>query len=362
MTDRHVAFYVSSHGFGHGARVSAVAAALRARRPDTHLHLVSDLPAWFFRRSLKGPLDLREESVDVGVVQRTAFQEDLASTLDRLAAFYPLDEERIASEAAWARRAGIDLIVADIAPLGIAVAKRVGIPSVLIENFTWAFVYRAYAAGDPRFAQYAEYVQRWIDEADLHLRTKPVAGPGTGDRTVGPIARRPRRSRRDVCAALGVPPKVPMVLVSMGGTPWSAPSLVPMHASPGTTFIVSADVSGERREENIVLLPPDSEVLVSDLVGVCDAVIGKAGYSTIAEVYHAGVPFGFVSRPDFPEAPHLQTFVLHELGGIRVEEAALVDGSWVARVDELLTLPLTTRNEPNGAEEVSEVLAGWLGA
>ena len=53
VADRfEVAFFVSSHGFGHAARASAVAEALLAIRPQTSFAFYSEAPAWFFEDSL----------------------------------------------------------------------------------------------------------------------------------------------------------------------------------------------------------------------------------------------------------------------------------------------------------------------
>ena len=44
-----VAFFVSSHGFGHAARACAVGEALVAARSDTRFGFYSEVPAWFFK-------------------------------------------------------------------------------------------------------------------------------------------------------------------------------------------------------------------------------------------------------------------------------------------------------------------------
>ena len=53
------------------------------------------------------------------------------------------------------------------------------------------------------------------------------------------------------------------------------------------------------RNENVIVLPHGSPFFHPDLVNASDCVVGKLGYSTLAEIYRAGVPFGFVVRRGF---------------------------------------------------------------
>ena len=137
-----VAAFVSSHGFGHAARSGAVIEAIERLQPRTRFHLFTAVPRWFFGRAL--PIHHHRIVADIGLVQRTPFREDLAATAKRLAEFYPPSPRRVGRLAALVRRLGCRVVLCDIAPLGILVAERAGIPSVLIENFTWEWIYRAY--------------------------------------------------------------------------------------------------------------------------------------------------------------------------------------------------------------------------
>ncbi|NIP24437.1 MAG: hypothetical protein GWO38_11610, partial [Phycisphaerae bacterium] len=74
---------------------------------------------------------------DIGLVQQTPFEADLAATVRALKQFLPFDPAQIATRAAELRQQHCVLVVCDIAPLGIRIAQKAGVPSVLIENFTW---------------------------------------------------------------------------------------------------------------------------------------------------------------------------------------------------------------------------------
>ena len=56
-------------------------------------------------------------------------------------------------------------------------------------------------------------------------------------------------------------------------------------------FVFAGGVSAYRQEGNLHFLPFESDFFHPDLVHAADLVVGKAGYSMIAEVWAAGVPF-----------------------------------------------------------------------
>ena len=60
------------------------------------------------------------------------------------------------------------------------------------------------------------------------------------------------------------------------------------------------------RDGRVIRLPAHSDFEHPDLIHAADVVVGKLGYSTLAEVWAAGVPFGCVMRPHFPESAPLE--------------------------------------------------------
>ena len=143
MSQRTIAFFVSSHGFGHAARACALIEEIdqRAAAP-VRFHIYSDAPAWFFEDSLEVDFGLISETVDSGLVQRTAIEIDSEASLRSIHASYPVADERLRTLGRRIRASGAELVVADISPLGLLCARETGLPSVLVENFTWDWIYR----------------------------------------------------------------------------------------------------------------------------------------------------------------------------------------------------------------------------
>jgi hypothetical protein len=143
------------------------------------------------------------------------------------------------------------------------------------------------------------------------------------------------------------------VVFTLGGMAASAGRLN-LDTLPEDIFLVVPG-RGDRTERAgcTLRLPLRSGVYHPDLVRAADAVIGKAGYSTVAEVYQADVPFGCVSRAGFREAPVLEAFAGHELRSLVVPAAALGDGSWTRFFPALAALPPKGASRDNGADEIA---------
>ena len=132
---------ITPHGFGHAARAAAVVEAV-GRQVPVELVVVTSVPKWFFTDSLSVPFQYCPLTTDIGLIQTNSLCEDLPATIRALDSFYPVSRERVVRLIQLFF--GCDLILCDIAPLGIVAAQGLGIPSVLIENFTWDWIYSGY--------------------------------------------------------------------------------------------------------------------------------------------------------------------------------------------------------------------------
>ena len=352
-----LAYIVSSHGFGHAARTCAVIESIRRSAPWVTFEVFTGAPRWFFEDSLgEGAIRHHEMVTDLGLVQANALDEDLTATLLALEHWAPPPSAEVRALAARLRRLECDLVLCDISPLGLAAAREAKRPSVLVENFTWSFIYRGYPELAREFTPYAEALEEICRGADHHFQTEPFCTPSEGAWPVAPVSRRPRRSRKEVRQQLGIPEDDRMVLVTMGGIEWDYSAIEGELAmlADGTGWLVVPGGSAEpRRQGRLIRLPHRSEFYHPDLVHAADGVVGKLGYSTIAEVWSAGVPFAYVPRPRFPESPPLETWVADHLPHLRIPAEAFVDGSWLRMLHGLFDLQPQAPGSRRGAEEIA---------
>ena len=87
------------------------------------------------------------------MVQTDALRVDLPKTLQRLNSFLPFDPTEVQRLVDYLKRQCCTAVISDIAPLGLEVARAADLPSVLVENFTWDWIYRGYALRHPQMGE-----------------------------------------------------------------------------------------------------------------------------------------------------------------------------------------------------------------
>ncbi len=353
----HLACFISAHGFGHAARACAVLQALRQFQPSIQLTIYTQAPAWFFEQTLGPTFVYVPCDTDVGVVQSTPLDENLPATLNRLQAFYPFSSTHLQTLANDLRGRHADAVLCDISPLGIATAHTAGLPALLVENFTWDWIYAGYVTRAPGLQTFLEPLRQIFASSDLHIQTEPICEiwPSAHVHTT-PAARRARLSRAEVRSRLRVPERAPMVLLSMGGIPEHFTFLKALKQLPHLHFVVPGGSQTPCFEDNLTLIPHRSQFYHPDLVAACDLLVGKSGYSTIAEACQSNVPFAFISRSNFREAPILTAFIQQHLPSLEIREADYPSLTWLTKLEELLGQPRPTQQLPNGAASIAKAL------
>jgi len=346
-----LAYFITPHGFGHAARASALMAALLKIDATVHFHIYTTVPQWFFDHTLAGHFDYHFYETDVGVVQTNSLTEDLDETVRRLDEMLPSCTDCIGTLMNGLRQNRAELVLCDIAPMGIAVAQALGLPSVLVENFTWDWIYAGYVEQSPGLARHISYLKKIFAAADYLIQTEPLCEPRAADITVSPMSRAPRQSRAEIRQAFHIPAAAPAVLLTMGGIRWDYTFLRQLQSLPDVYFIIPGAVDGAMElRDNLVLLPHSSPFFHPDMINASDAVVGKVGYSTLSEIYHAKIPYGFVTRERFVESPVLVDFVERHMAGLSISPAEFESGAWVEKIPQLLSLPKPNHTQPNGAD------------
>jgi len=360
-----VAWFVSPHGFGHAARTVAVAEALATRLPGLELDLWTTVPEWFFRESLSASFRYRPLACDVGLVQRSPVEEDLAATVTGLERWWTAVEKLHLREVVGALVSErCDLVVCDIAPFGLVAAREAGVRSVLLENFTWDWIYEPLVAAEPALEPWVERFRSWFALADLRIQMEPACAPapgaGAGAVVVPPVARSSRSGRLAVRQRLGLEPGRAMVLVSLGGVEHRLDRLAPLRARPEEVFVLPGAADRERWEGNLRLLPHRSPIHHPDLVAAADLAAGKLGYSTVAEAVAAGTPLLYVPRPGFRESAVLERYVAERLPAAAIEWEELASGAWVEKLGGPLAAPRPPARRSEGAGRVADAITTWL--
>lgn len=355
-----IAYFITPHGFGHASRAAAVMEAILERRPEVHFELFSTCPKAFFKNSIGESFGYHAVQTDIGMVQISPLEEDLTATCDQLDRLLPYDPKWIQHLATQLNRLNCRMVICDIAPLGIEVARLAGIPSVLIENFTWDWIYEHYLVKQQRFRPHITYLSHLFGRVDHHIQTMPFCHRNNRAELIPPMSRKARSSRPQIRMRLGIPEGEPMVLVTMGGVPdrFEFLSKLPMDLSCHLIVPGADTISTDHKK--VILLPTHSPFFHPDLMAAADALVGKAGYSTVSEAYQSGIPFGYIRRPHSPESAALEAFIKKRISSIAIPPASYATGGWVAYLPELLSLPRGPKRAENGADAAATYITTLL--
>ena len=354
-----IAWFITPHGFGHAARATAIMLALAQRLP-VRFEIFTRVPEWFFHESYLANFNIQDCQSDIGLAQKTSLQEDLPETIRRLETLYPFDPQVLENLSRQVRASGCRLVVCDIAPLGIAVAEQAGLPSVLIENFLWDWIYAGYLPTETGLIKYIKLLEDWFRRASFHIQTEPVCHPLPCDLTCAPVSRPLRSPRAEIRARLDIPLQARTVLITMGGIETSFDYLAKLEQIPDVHFILPGASSHAIQRANLRLLPHHSGFYHPDLVAAADGIVGKLGYSTLAEACQAGTPFGFIPRAQFRESQAMKPYVLERMGGLEISELDYAQGNWLAHLPELLSRHPSASPPANGAGQIADFLQSLL--
>jgi hypothetical protein len=356
-----IAVFISSHGFGHAARTAAVMEEAFELEPSLEFHIFTSAPGWLFRDSLSGPYTLHAEEVDPGPVQLDALRMDPEATAERFSAYLEGLPGRGREFGDRLRGLGIDGVLADISPLGVLAGAEAGLPTALLESFTWSQVLRTLSSEAPDSRESAESLARLSEDltglenlVELRIRADPAVsdpsvpvGDDWGGRAIRipPVARAVRVAPEATRRAIGVPDGMPLVLLTLGGVGGEFPARALLEARPDTFFLVPRGSEWEFGS-NVLRLPTRSGYFHPDLVAAADGVVGKLGYSTLAEAHQGRTRYGYFPRRGFTETGYLEGWLAGLGSGIRLPGEAARPDTWLYSLDSLLEL-----QEPPAPEE-----------
>ncbi len=340
---------ITSHGFGHITRTATILNRWQQRNPEILPVFVTTAPHWLLAQYMQGPFLQRPLRLDVGVVQADSVQMDLAATKAQVQALQADAARLIRAEADFCRLNRVQLIYGDIPPIATAIAQAAALPCVMVSNFGWDLIYRAFsepnqnpAFYDPEFAALADWCAEHYQGCDLLLQV-PLNEPMPAFprlQPVGLIASEPRHDPERVRETLGLARDRPTRLLTFGGMGLSAVPYAALDQFPDWQFLSfhqdGPDLPNLYRVSGHEWRP-------IDLMPLCHEVVTKPGYSTIAEALRLGIPVRCIDREGFAESPYLvdglRRYSQHQI----VPPTALNTWAW-------LTEPLSAPTDPTGLD------------
>jgi L-arabinokinase len=335
-----LAYYITAHGYGHGARSCDILRAVLELRPGLRVTVISDLePAFLAGRLPRAPnLVLRPGGFDVGMVQIDSVRVDLDATLARGLDLVKRRSDLVAQERAFLREARARAVVADIPSIPLEAATADGIPAIAVGNFGWDWIYEEFAARDARWKPVVAAVEEGYAAADLLLRL-PFAEPMRAFRRIEdlPLVARPGRPRRDEIAALTRAGAASFwSLLSFTSLDLSVAALDKIEAMAGHEFFTVLPLAWPRRNIHAV---DRAQIPYADVMASVDAVISKPGFGVLSECAANSKPLVYTERTDFREYDVLVAGLRKVLRNVHIAGTDLYRGNLLPSLEAIRAAP-----------------------
>lgn len=292
-----IALYASSHGFGHAARIAALADSFI--RFGIYVYLCTDRPRFLFQELKDEDYEYRETCVDGGVVHGKNLVTDLPATKNALLELFGQREEIVRGEVEFLRREKIDLVIADIPFFIVEACGFADIPVFGVSNFDWAFIYGEIFKEDEDMLPVVNTIwslYRRMDKSYLLDLGSRDSVPGFKNPVAGGLLARQKQEIKDIRGQYDIAEDEPLLLMIFGGEgsidlplkkickAWAGVVMTPYPAS---------DIG------NLITVSPQEDFL--SLIFTADLVICKPGYSTFSEILAMGKAMICVPRKNYPE-------------------------------------------------------------
>ncbi len=297
---KKIAYYITAHGYGHGARSCDILNALHSAAPNVPIIAKTDLPIDFMRSRIPESIELRSGAFDVGLIQKDSIQVDMDASLKSLEQLYGREIELIRQECKFMRRENIGVVVADVPAIPLAAAQQVGIPNIATSNFGWDWIYEEFVQRNPGWQYLVDKFRAVYRKTDLLLR-QPFAEPMAAfPRQIDlPLLAKPGTNRRDaIVEHTGANPGKPWVLLSFTSLDLQPPALDQLATLTGYEFFTVEPLEWPKSTVHCI---SRSSVCFADVMASVDIVVTKPGFGIISECVANEKPIIYSDRTNFRE-------------------------------------------------------------
>lgn len=281
----NIAHVCTPHGLGHLTRQIALAMSLRKHGCQSTFFCHN---ATLVHESLPSSPVIHKYA-DVGIVQPTSTQVDIAQTISIL-------HQRCTQTAIeeWAKiLIKYHLVISDMPPLVFAAAQKANVPVLGIGNFDWIWIYQHF----PRLKPWAKTMIQW-QKGHHAIQLHP-----------GHPLHCSIQAHGQWLARVGQTPlTLPLTNILVGfGNP-SKEEIMTLPRIEHVCWILTSPITSVSRKDIKYI----QSVPFPSLMNAVDIVFSKAGYGILAESRVSGTPQIWMKRSNFPEARILESFALSQ--------------------------------------------------
>ncbi len=348
---------ITSHGFGHAVRAASVAAEIQRLNPNISLILVTTAPEWLLKSYIPGDFIYRHRAFDVGVIQSDSINMDKKATFHKLLEIQKNQDAIINEEVKFIQENNVKLIIGDIPFLAPIMGKKAGIPTWMISNFGWDFIYRDWGE---KFTEIADWISDCYSKSDRLLRLpfheSMSAFPVIAD--MGLTVGMPKYSFEELKSYLDIDTeKEKTILLTFGG--------LGLDAIPYDNISNFSDWQFITFDKNAPDLP--NLIKISgvnyrpvDIMPICGRIISKPGYSTFSEAIRLNVPIISLMRKGFAESPLLMEGIANYAEHQIINQSEFFLGKWEFLYKEMEKPRKTDEIDKQGTEAIARQVVHFL--
>lgn len=350
------ALYSSNHGFGHAARVSALAKELGDF--GVFCHIRTDRPEFIFRGLDPHLHQISYCGIDFGVKHKENLVPDLDATKTELLQLMDKRPELVETEIAFLRENQIDLVVSDIPFLVVEACLYAEVPVIAISNFDWYYIYSQLFEHDLSMKPVVNCIYglyKLVNHAFvLPFSSTESMSAFSSAENVGLLARK-KDSYNDIREKYDIPPDT-MILLSMFGGEGTPSFEISKLCKAFAGVVISSDHYVDA--SNHLHVDRDEDFL--DLIKGADIILTKPGYSSFAEAVQYGKRILFFERANYPEERVLVDGLSKYQQKLRLPAINLDVRAWKEAISTLLMLPDNKRMANQNTRVASKVLAKYF--
>lgn len=365
-----IAYYITGHGLGHATRSLELIRGL-LQTGKFSVHTVTTVDESFFINELKQyGITLSNEgetgevlyknwyrNLDTGGIQKDVIHLDPKKSLETYYNTIHLHRnELLEIEVNWAKEQQIDLILMDSTQFATAIAKRLGIKSIFVTNFTWNYIFEEMLkivenelTPDliTQYQQMIEVCKQDVLNVDYLIRY-PGGTPLPTEFDLkkiidGPVITRPIRNKH-LRKDLGISETQKVLVLGFGGhaADWN---LQDSFLPEGWICLVLRADKNSMPSERFQVLPHD--IYVPDVIYAADAVLGKIGYGFVSECLGGGAALIYIPRVHWPEEAYLEDVLTNRYhAGVKLPLVDYNSGNWRPYIEEALAKHRSWTIEP----------------
>jgi UDP-N-acetylglucosamine:LPS N-acetylglucosamine transferase len=277
---KKIIYYVTDHGLGHATR--SVALIRELQKYNLEIIVRNSNAKHFLKNSLEHTRIVSDKT-DVGPlikndgisINETKSKPIIKEWIDSIEEYATLESTRLL-------KMKPDLIISDISPMPFLAAKKLGITSVAISNFTWYDVLKFLPKN--QLCRLGEIYS--LADFTIQLPFGTSMNIFRKKKKVGLVSRKRTKSKQQIKKELGIDSSFRIVLVALGGSTHSL-----KFKTDDKTVILSMN---SRISDKHNVIDVTNWIEGQDLVSISDLVICKCGYGFVSECISNRIPFFYL--------------------------------------------------------------------